>query len=288
MGKVDLHMHSIYSDGSLSPKELLDEGEKIGLEVMALTDHDTIEGSKDFIKANKGRMYVYSGVEMTAKVNKGRMHILGYNIDLDNHNLNKKLKEIKEDSIYNFLLYVEILRKKFKLDIPQYLVDEIINAKGNIGRPQLAILLVNLGFCTDVEDAFQKYLISAYETVRTIKKGVSKEECISLIKEAGGVISLAHPSSLKMTEEELDREIAYLKGVGLDAIEVIHINNNDRQRLFYHELAKKYDLLETGGTDFHGLTVKPDVYLGTGRTNNVDINIKTLSFTRNVKSRYMK
>ena len=159
--------------------------------------------------------------------------------------------------------------------------------KGNVGRPQLALILIKLGYCTEVEEAFQKYLKAAYEKVRKIKKGLIKEECVDLILKSGGVVSLAHPSSLKMDNRELESEIAYLKSLGMQSIEVIHINNNIEQRIFYHELAKKYDLLESGGTDYHGYQVKPDIKMGTGRNGNVDIRENSLTLTKNIKSRYM-
>lgn len=239
MGYVDLHMHSVYSDGSKTPYELIQLGRRIGLKTMALTDHDAILGSKEFVQYTDMGIYLYSGVELTAKVDKGRMHILGYNIDLENEDLNCTLQKMKEASIYNFLLYVEVLRKKYNLDIPQEMIDEILSAKGNIGRPQLALLLIQLGYCHDVEEAFARYLVPAYERVRKVKKGLTKEECISLIRNAGGVVSLAHPVSLKMEKEELEREIAYLKSVGLDCIEVIHIHNDEKDRQFFHQLAMK-------------------------------------------------
>lgn len=255
---------------------------------MALTDHDNIEGSKELVKYNDKDINIYSGVELTAKVPKGRMHILGYNIDLDNPDLNQTLKEMKEASIYNLLLYIEIIKKDFGIILPQDEIDNLINSKSNIGRPQLARLLLKYGYCKSINEAFDAYLSHAYEKVRKIKKGLTKEEAIELINASGGVASLAHPSSLCMDNEELFAEIKYLKSIGLSSIEVIHINNNPLQRKYYHELAKYFDLLESGGTDFHGLEVKPDVEMVTGRNFNVDINENTLSLTKKIKNRYIK
>lgn len=288
MGVVDLHMHSVHSDGSMEPIELIKMGKEKGLKIMALTDHDNIEGSKEFIKYNDQGIYLYSGVELTAKASKGRMHILGYNIDLDNKKLNDVLMKMKEASIYNFLLYVELLRKDYNLNIPQEKIEQIIKSKGNIGRPHLAKVLIEEKYCQNVDEAFDRFLSPVYEKARKVKKGLTEEECVTLIKEAGGIVSLAHPSSLKMDNDELEKEIIYLKSLGLDSIEVIHINNSKENRLFYHYLAQKYNLLESGGSDFHGIEVKPDVLMGTGRNGNVDIGVKTLSLTRKVKSRYME
>lgn len=284
--KVDMHMHSIYSDGSNKPQELLEIAKGKNVAIMSLTDHDNIEGSKELVKYNNEEITIYSGVELTAKVPKGRMHILGYNIDLDNHELNTTLKEMKEASIYNLLLYIEIIKKDFGIILPQEEIDNLVNSKSNVGRPQIAKKLLKYGYCTSIDEAFIKYLRYAYEKVRKIKKGLTKEEAIALINTAGGTASLAHPSSLDMTDQELYEEIKYLKEIGLASIEVIHINNNEKQRTYYHELANHFNLLESGGTDFHGFEVKPDVEMVTGRNFNVDINEDTLSLTKKIKSRY--
>lgn len=286
--KVDLHLHSTYSDGAETPKEISEIAKTKKLEIISLTDHDNIEGSKEIVKLNDAEISIYSGVELTAKVPKGRMHILGHNIDLNNENINKKLQEMHEAAIYNILLYIEILKKDFDINIPQKEIDILIESKGNIGRPQLALLLIELGYCTDVEEAFQKYLIHAYDKVRSVKKGLTKEEAISLITEAGGIASLAHPGSLKMEYEELKKEIAYLKSIGLQGIEVIHSNNSIEERILFQKLAENYDLLITGGTDYHGIKVKPDIEIGSGRNNNVVIDTHTLTLTRNIPNRYKK
>lgn len=286
--RVDLHTHSIYSDGTRSPKELLNLAKENNISIFAITDHDEIAGSKELIKSSPKDIYLYSGVELTAAVFKGRMHILGYNIDLENEKLNSRITKLKEDAIYNIMLYVEVLKHDFNIHIPEEELLSIVSKEGNVGRPHIAALLIKYGYCKDVEEAFQKYLISAYDRVRKLKRGVSKEECIDLILSAGGVASLAHPSSLKLTNEELDKEVSYLKSLGMECIEVIHINNTEEQRKYYLYLAKKYNLLISGGTDYHGEEVKPDVKIGTGRYGNVDIREDTLSLTKNIKSRYMR
>ena len=288
MGKniVDLHVHSIYSDGCLSPEEIIELAKKESITTLAITDHDNIEGSKELIRLNPEGINIYSGVELTAKANKGRMHILGYNIDLENEKLNEKLKEMKDASIYNIMLYVELLKKYFAIIIPEEELNNLLSIKGNIGRPQLALLLIKLGYCRTVDEAFNKYLIFVYEKTRTIKKGLTKEECIDLITSAGGIASLAHFNSLKMSLEELKNEILYLKFLGLGAIESTHINLSDEERSLARNIETEYNLLETGGTDYHGPKVKPDVYIGTGRNGNVLIPENTLSLTKKYPSRY--
>ena len=284
--RVDLHTHSIHSDGDKKPEELVEIAKQNNIGVLALTDHDDIEGSKKIVKQNDGDVSIYSGVELTAKVSRGRMHILGYNIDLENENLNKKLKEIKEASIYNVLLYIELLKKEYQIYFPQEEIDALLSIPGNIGRPQLAILLMKYNYVSDIEDAFSNYLNPIYEKTRRVKKGVSKEEVISLILGAGGVPVLAHPVSLALEKEELTREILYLKEMGLKGLEVFHIHLKEEMRTYLLSLAHQYDFIITGGTDYHGETVKPGVYLGSGLNNNVHITEEEITLTKRVKNRY--
>ena len=178
---VDLHTHSVYSDGSKEPSEVIIEAKKNNVDILALTDHDNIEGSKELIKLNDKDIYLYSGVELTANVPKGRMHILGYNIDLENINLNKRLKEMREASIYNIMLYIELLKKDFDIYIPQDKIEWLLSLKGNVGRPQLSLILIEMGYCKTVQEAFDKYLISVFEKVRSIKKGLTKEEARQIL-----------------------------------------------------------------------------------------------------------
>jgi predicted metal-dependent phosphoesterase TrpH len=285
MNKVDLHVHTTHSDGSKTPKEIIDLAKEVGIYIMAITDHDNIEGSKEVVKNHPSNMIIYSGVELTIKSDIGRMHMLGYNIDLDNPTLNNYLNKNKETSIYNLLLYVEIIKKDYGINLTNEEIESITSKPGNIGRPDLAVLLVQKGICKTIDEAFDKYLTPAYQKASKLKKGIDYKEGIDLIKGAGGVPVLAHPSSLLLDSFALERKVKEMKEAGLEGIEVIHTNENDNDRSFYGYLAGKYKLLETGGTDYHGDS-KPDVKLGTGRWHNVSIKPRHLSLVRNVPPRY--
>lgn len=287
LNKTDLHMHSIYSDGSNTPKELIERSLEQETTTIALTDHDNIEGSKEIIKLNKGRLYIYSGVELTIKANKGRFHLLGFNIDLENKQLNKELRKQKEDGLYNIMLYIEVLKKDYNIIIPQEEIDALYRIKGNVGRPQLALLLIKLGYCKTVQECFERYLIYAYDKVRAVKKGISAEQGIELITSSGGVPIIAHPNSLKLEYQELKEYIIYLKTIGLQGLETTHPNLSMEERYVYHEFAKELNLLESGGTDYHGIDIKPDIEIGSGRSGNIHIPEHSLSLTKNIKSRYM-
>lgn len=282
--KIDLHSHSTHSDGTLTPSELLNLAKKNNIDVLAITDHDDIEGSKKLIESNHQGITVYSGIELNAKVPKGQIHILGYNFDLYDEALNKRLKELKENSKSNIMLYIKQLENDFNIFLPKDDIESLLNRDGNIGRPQLALILIKHGYCVTVKEAFEKYLKD--DKVRKEKLWVEKEECISLITNAGGIPVLAHPFTLKLTDEELYEEIKYLVSIGLKGIEIIHSNSTEEQRNYYKKLAKEFNLITTGGTDFHGQEVKPDIELGSGINNNVQVDELTINFLNKVVNRY--
>ena len=281
---IDLHSHSTHSDGTLTPSELLILAKEKGIEYFAITDHDDIEGSKKLIESKHDGITVYSGVELNAKVDKGQMHILGYNIDLYNEELNNRLKELKENSKHNIMLYVKQLKEDYNIELPQKDIDEILNREGNIGRPLLALLLIKYGYVSTVAEAFDKYLRD--DKVRNHKMWITKEECINLILNAGGIPVLAHPFTLKLTDEELHEEIKTLVDLGLKGIEIVHSNSNEEQREYYKQLAKEFNLITTGGTDYHGKEVKPNVELGTGIKGNVKLFKETISIIDRIETRY--
>jgi hypothetical protein len=206
---------------------------------------------------------------------------LSANLDED------RLRKQKEAGLYNIMLYIEVLKKDFGIIIPQEEIDNLYKIPGNVGRPQLALLLIKLGYCKEVEECFKKYLIHAYDKVRSVKRGITAEQGIELITNAGGVPIIAHPNSLKLAYKELKDYIIYLKSIGLQGLETEHPNLSMEERYVYHEFCKEIDLLESGGTDYHGIDVKPDIEIGSGRNGNIYIPEHSLSLTKQIKSRYM-
>ena len=270
---MDLHIHTIYSDGDKTPKEIVNMARDMGLSTIAITDHDMIDGLKTLSESDLEGIEFIPGVELTARVSHGRMHILGYGIDINNEYLNEQLNN--RNDLYNFNLYIEELKNMFNIELPIEEVDEIRNRIGNIGRPDIALLLKKHGIVKSIDEAFEDYLNPVMEKCRPYKRGYSKEECIEMIIEAGGIPVLAHPVSLKLTEEELRDEIAYLQGIGLGGIETRHIHHSQETINMLEQIAEDFDLLTTGGTDYHG-EVKPKVKLGTGINGNVKVTESTL------------
>lgn len=276
---IDMHTHTNYSDGDLSPEKLIRLAIDKRIGTLAITDHDTIEGIK---KVNRNEniivdsgIEIINGIELSAKTDKGRMHILGYDIDLKNKALNKKMIDLKDNSINSVLSIMEQIKRDYGIRFGYDDIKELVNANHNLGRPDLAKLCVKYGYATSSQDAFDKYLIDAYNKTRQTSKGLQYQECLELIKNSGGIPFLAHPKSLELSEKEFLILLKEMISCGLKGIEVYHSSHSKEEMNYYLKIANKYGLLISGGSDFHGKTVKPDIELGTGKDNN--IKIKKLS-----------
>lgn len=276
---IDMHMHTTYSDGELSPDELIKLAIERNIGVMAITDHDTLEGIKtvnredEYIK-NSG-IKIVNGIELSAKVDKGRMHILGYDIDLDNYDLNKKMKELKSNSLNSVLSIMEQIKRDYNIVFSYDDIVALVTANHNLGRPDLAKLCIKYGYASSVQDAFDRYLIDAHNKTRQSSKGIKYQECIELILNSGGTPVLAHPKSLELEKDEFIKLLESMIDCGLEGIEVYHSSHSYEEMDYYLKVAEEYKLLVSGGSDYHGKSVKPDIEIGTGKDNN--IKIKKLS-----------
>ena len=266
---IDLHVHSTASDGSFSPLDLALLVQKAGLKAFALTDHDTIDGSKAIVQNKRilGPVQFLTGVEISAGAADfpgiaGSFHILGYGFDLAHPRLNHAL-QTQQAARKN--RNPEIIKRLRSLGMDMSLAEVIAASEPNaqIGRPHIARLMVQKGFVPSINEAFDQYLgkgSPAYLDKPRIEAG----EAISLIDAAGGVAVLAHPGLLKMPDDAAyDALIAKLASMGLGGIEVFYPGHTSGQVCLFSSLATKYHLLVTGGSDFHG-AVNPDVKLGAG------------------------
>lgn len=282
MKLIDLHVHSIYSDGEYEPKKLVELAKKNNIGVLSITDHDTIDGTKKLVNLNDPDLFYIHGIEVSTKCDTGQMHILGYDFDVNNENLNKMVSKLKENRIYNMELLLSVLLNDFNISFSKKDIDELF-LKPTLGRPDLARLLVKYGYVTSVKEAFSNYLIYAYDACDGKRRSLTKEEIIPILKSANGLVSLAHCKTLKLDLYDLKKEILYLKSLGLDAIEISHELHDNEYRKSLREIKDEYKLLESGGTDFHGPFIKPNIKLGTGVFNN--IKIKKLSLVDEIKKR---
>ncbi len=277
---IDLHTHTCYSDGDLTPIELVELAKLNNVGTLAITDHNTISGVKNLMSSNPnldGITFI-SGIELTAKVSKGQLHIVGLGIDINNAILNKKMSELRTNSMNHFLSVLEQIKRDYGITFTYEEIKEVINREHNLGRPDIARLCVENGFATSVDDAFMRYLVPAYNKIRGENRGITYQECIELILTSGGIPVLAHPHTLKLNEKDFLILLKDMINNGLRGIEIYHSMMSEEQRKIYLEYAYKYNLLISGGTDYHGITVKPEIEIGTGINNNV--KIKQLSIMK--------
>lgn len=253
---VDFHVHSSASDGSFDSQSIIAESKRKGIEIVAITDHDTIEGIRYFPIFSE-KIVVLPGVEISAEFT-GTLHILGYAVDPEHQKLVSTLNEIQR---FRKERNLRILQKMNRMGFSVSL-EELVQIAGNetIGRPHFARLMVCKGWVSSTREAFERYLKKGgllYED----KKRLSPREAIELIREANGIPVLAHPYQTGLSGEKLEELVARLIGWGLEGIEVFYPQHTEAMIKEYLYLAQKYDLLVTAGSDFHGDN-KPGTPLG--------------------------
>jgi 3',5'-nucleoside bisphosphate phosphatase len=265
--KIDLHVHSTASDGTLTPAEILVLAETLHLKAISITDHDTVDGNKDLLHTGVFRSVDFlTGVEISALPPPlfpvfGSFHILGYGIDIEDKALNHTLMVLQDARKNRNPL---IIRKLNALGIAVDL-NHVRQFSGacQLGRPHIAQYLVHKGIVNSIDEAFEKYLGKG-KAAYVEKFRISSQDAIKLILNAGGLPVLAHPYLLQLGKgvdfEELVRE---LKSFGLKGIEIYYPEHPPEAIRLYDRIAKKYNLTITGGTDFHG-DIKPEIKLGSG------------------------
>lgn len=256
---ADLHAHTTASDGQYTPAELVRLARQHGIQVLAVTDHDTIAGVDEAVSAGDALgLRVIRGVELSAKDRHG-FHILGYGFrdgDTELSRLCEQFRAGRDDRKYRI---IDFLREKgVYIDLTE--VEEL--AGGNvIGRPHFARILVKHGYVSTNREAFDRYLDTEEFRKKVKRFKADSRTCVDAIKSAGGKVSLGHPYQMGLPDDELEALVARLKDWGLDAIECYYPKYTGPQQAFYLRLAEKYRLNQTGGSDFHGEKVKPDVRL---------------------------
>jgi len=265
---VDLHIHSTASDGTLSPAEILAKAQELNLKAIAITDHDTIDGSKRLLAEGipPGIQFL-TGVEIStnplpAFPMPGSLHILGYGFHLGDARLNQSLNRLQEARRNRNPQIIERLnRLGFDLCLKSVLNET--DPDSQIGRPHIARLMVKKGFAKSLDDAFNTYL-GAGKPAYVEKYRIECAQAIKLIRGAGGIPVLAHPILLNMgVGKRFEALIISLKSLGLKGIEVYYPDHTPKLTSYFAELAKYQNLLMTGGTDFHGM-LKPEIKMGSG------------------------
>jgi len=259
---IDLHVHSIFSDGSLTPEQLVQQASELGLTAIGLTDHDCTDGVARLLEACDRTAGVagVSGVEISADVAKGTLHMLGYFVDPENARLRSVLEEIRDG---RGLRNRRILDKLNALGLELTWREVAEFAGGDVvGRPHFAQALMARRHVTSKDAAFNLYLAKG-KAAYVDRFRLSPEQSVAVILEAGGVPVLSHPSTLLLDRQGLRGYVEELRSYGLQGIEAYYSEHSDQQREEYLGLARDLDLVATGGSDFHG-EVNPSVRLGRG------------------------
>lgn len=262
MGCIDLHLHTTHSDGSLRPADVLTLAQKAEVSALAITDHDIMDGLPEAMAVGTQLgIEVLPGVEISSFDGKGELHILGYCLNWRDEKLQSRLAVLRASRHRRNPLIVERLQA-MGLELTY---DEVRALAGteSVGRPHIARVLMEKGYVTSAKEAFDRYLAEGRPGY-VARELPSPAEAISWIKEAQGVAVLAHPTWVKESDTALPAFVRALKDNGLGGIEVHYSTHTQQQTMRFLELAKQFDLLVTGGSDFHGLT-KPDIEVGVGR-----------------------
>lgn len=253
--EADLHCHTNRSDGTSSPRELVRKAGSLGLAAIGITDHDTIKGWEEAERAGEDYgVEILRGVELSADWRGTEVHMLGYEMEKENTVLVQKLAELGEDRRERLVKILARL-KGLGLEVPRSQVEAY--AQGDsVGRPHIAQAMVARGYVKTVQEAFSRFL-EAGAPAYVPRQKLTPEGAIKLIRQAGGVVVLAHPGIYKV-----DAGIAMWVKDGLQGIEAIHSEHSKEDTARYIHLAAKYRLLVTGGSDFHGEEIKPEAELG--------------------------
>lgn len=244
--KGDFHIHSNFSDGKFSIRELLDLYKKSDYDIISITDHDTLEGCSEAIEYGKLiELKVITGIEISTKHNGEDIHILGYFKDKDCRKKEMiEFAKIKEqDRISRCKTIVSSLKKYFDIEINGE--DLLSKNKGMIGRPHIAKEIIKAGYETNIEDVFEKYL--GNDSPAYIPSSIlSVQEGIDLLRDNNATIVLAHPVFIKKTNiEELLHDFKF------DGMEAIYGQNTQQETDNFIDICKQNKLLITGGSDFH-------------------------------------
>ena len=250
--RVDLHMHTCYSDGADTPAQLVAKAAQQGLHSIAITDHDILTALPEAQQAGLDYgVEVLVGVELTVQYQQyDDIHLLGYFFDPQHAALQARLALVQQHRVQRGVAMLEHInallaqRGQAPLD-SQRVLD---SARGALTRPHLAHALVARGYATSVQNAFEQYLIPC----NVPKAALSPEEAFNFIAQAGGVCSFAHPGTISTDPEVMHPLLATFKAMGLVGLEVYHHRHYPDTIEFFQQCATRYGLVATGGSDYHG------------------------------------
>lgn len=260
---IDLHVHTNASDGTLSPADTVRHARSRNLSALAITDHDTVEGVAEALAAGSDAgIEVVPGIEISAEHHLGTLHVLGYYIRHDDQRLRGRiavLQQARNERNPRIIARLRELGVAITLEQVEHEAET-----GQVGRPHFAKVMVQQGFVRSVREAFDRYLKKG-ACAYVDKYRFPADAAIACIREAGGVAVLAHPAIIGPHSSAVLQElVAELTGYGLQGIEVYYPEHSGAQQQLYKSLARRFGLVETGGSDFHGTNVN-GIEIGTGR-----------------------
>jgi len=263
MGYIDLHLHTTASDGVMSPSEIVRYAKAKGLQAIAITDHDTIEGLEEGLSEGKRIGFeVIPGIEISAAHSPGSMHLLGFFLDIYHPLLKERLGYLQKARAERNPKIAEKLNQ-LGIDLTY---EEVLKVSGGgqVGRPHFAQVLLDKGYVRSFQEAFDRFLKKGAPGY-VDKLRFTAKEALHFIVEAQGIAVLAHPKTLGMNRySELENLLLQLVEEGLQGLEVYYPEHSASEVAQYKTLAERYGLLMTGGTDYHGIE-KNGLDIGVGR-----------------------
>ena len=258
---IDLHTHSYFSDGTLSPTALIEKAEKLSMTAIAITDHDTTGGLAEAQKAAINKKVIFiPGIELSVNHSPGELHILGLGIKLWDDN--PILKNINSYRKSRNLKVIDLMNKNgWKITYSE--LEKL--TKGTIGRPHFASWMVSNGYVKTIHDAFKNYL-TVGKPFYLPRDTISLEEAIDFIHSSGGYALIAHPLNIPVNFKILLNKLDHWISLGIDGIEVIHSGTKRNMTKRLLNFAEEKNCIITGGSDFHGKN-KPAIKLG--KTENL-------------------
>jgi len=275
---IDLHSHTTESDGTLTPAQLVQAARAANLEALAITDHDTFAGYDAAAPfAAEAGLDLVCGIELSVKWNGQSVHLLGYFLDGAPQKFRRWVAEMLEGREDRNRRLVRALRTH-GIDIT---LEEVHRRAGPLaGRPHFAALLLEKGYVSNLQQAFDDYLAEG-ASCYVQRDEPQFTDAVRWIREHDGISSVAHPGRTWMGREAAAAQIAKMQPLGLQAIEVWHSDHSFEDMQFFGSLAEAHRMGATGGSDFHG-TNKPSVTLGTGREGRLNISREVLDCLRRI------
>ena len=275
---VDLHTHSLQSDGTLTPAELVREAKKAGLAAVALSDHDTIDGVREAMaEGEKIGIEVIPAVEFSVK-SKTTTHIVALYPDIENEEFVDMLEGLRLSRLERNAETARLLQK-LGIDVT---LEEVMEMAGGkvIGRAHFAKALADKGYTSSVKESFNLYLGNG-KPAYSHAFHPTAEAIIKLIRRAGGVSIMAHLNQTNLEDDELRKTLIEFKEYGLDGVEGYYTEYTPEMQEKYQTMAKELGLILSGGSDFHG-SIKPHISIGTG-TGNLRVPYAVLENIKNLK-----